>query len=672
MLMKKLMLSAIFSICLAFCVQAGEKQLINNGWTFHLGTTSVPDDVSVWEKVSLPHDWTAGHPDGGENLTGWYRRSFFVQEWEKGRNISVRFDGMSGEGELFCNGMHISRLSSDNTSIVYDLTPYVKYGGDNVLTVSIEGEGISRDVYLLKSSSVFVPEFSTRVWTNFGKVYATTTVVNKDYLIDATANVSVTFNVLDIDGKKVATSTSDITPVKPFDSQTFDSELHVSIPHMWDLDDPYMYTLNVVVTKDGRSVDEVNTKFGVRDIVFDRNRGFVLNNRRVALHGVTVPGEHSGVGTAVPKELWRYRLNKFKELGVNALRCVGEPASQAMLDVCDELGLLVVDDCGLTGVNEEQLSALRRMIESSFNHPSVIMWNLGDGDRNIDSRSEGHDIILHLTEFAHHIDPSRPTTYAGCEGSSALGASDVNGYNQASSFRPDADHTGHEFWKAVGLFESVGKGNDSHTVDVIRFYEERKWLAGMFFDSEGILDLCSSRKDEAYYLQSCWTWVPVIHICGARDGQIRVYSNCVSVDLSVNGRSLGRKQVPENGFVSWPVTAAKLGKVVAKGEFKGTLPRSINIQETYTPVPNATLTMFSKDLMKADGQDILVVDITSGKSTVPVTVAGPVEILGKGDARELSLPTSSGRAQIILRSIEGQQGQVTVRVDGKDKTLFSY
>lgn len=739
--MKKLMVISILALLISMNCRAGEQKLINNGWTFHLGETtesvspSSPSyDDSWWYRISLPYDCAVDVPfDQFANTVGWYRHHFTLAEWEKGRNVAIRFDGISGRREVYCNGVLLGHGTEAFPTDVYDLTPYLNYGSDNLIAVKVsagstdnglyEGAGVIGDVYLLKSSSVYVPESSTRIWTNFGKIYVSTKVVNKDYLVDDKVNVSVTFNILDADGGRVSTYTTEGVVINPFDSGDFDAELHISIPHMWELDDPYLYTLKIAVNRDGRVVDESETKFGVRDVVFDPNRGFVLNNRRVAFHGVNIRQDHAGVGAAIPKELWRYRLNKLKELGVNVVRCTYSPTSPAMLAVCDEIGMLVVDETGLTGVNRESLDAFRSMIERDFNHPSVILWSAGSDENISNGIKPGYNVIRHMTEYAKIIDPSRSVVYNGCSNDAVLGAADVNGYNFYRSSHAETDHAVHQFWKCMGGEEPSGAGTRGKYVadasrgwvvptnrtgvdgicniigNAVNYYETHKWNAGMFFNSgfdykgktfvqDGILDYCGFRKDESYYLQACWTWVPVLHICGEVDGQIWVYSNCASVELVVNGKSLGRKNLPENGYLSWNVPAGSARKVVAKGVFKGNLPKPVNIQETYTPVPTETVTYFSKDGLKADGQDVLVVDITSRKDIVPVSVTGPVEILGWGNGdpsfkgserpsagssqREIQLQTFSGKAQLILRSIEGQQGQVTMRVDGKDKPLFSY
>lgn len=753
-------LALFFAVSLS--AQTRQVELFNDGWTFHLGNASGMQagfghgpadpafDDSGWRQVTLPHDWVVDLPFDGsashghgykcvgwkypENSTGWYRKRFSVEAWEKGRHFEIRFDGVLRDSEVYCNGFYLGHERGGYASSVYDITPYLNCGGENVIAVrvdaskeevrSYEGAGIYRDVYLVKTSSVFIPQFSTRVSTHFGVVNVRTRVANKNILWDEPTSFTVMMRILNEEGSVVSRSDPYVFQSRPFETVGVERELHISIPHLWDLDDRYMYRLVTEVYRGSDLVDEETVRFGVRDVEFSPSRGLVLNNRKVVLHGVNLHQDHAGVGAAVPRELWRYRLTRLQELGVNAIRCASNPASPALLELCDEMGMMVIEENSQPGINDGHLDLLRRLIERDYNHPSVILWGLGGGERQMESDPRGYDLVKSMSEYAHRVDPTRSTIYANGGGKASLGASDVNGYNYIRRNDPVGDHATHPKWVALGTEESTGAGtrgiyvtdpekgwmkplnrSDNLIESGLRFYEGKEWTAGVFFQAGfdhrgesgtmawpatgsqyGILDYCGYPKDEAYYLKSWWTWQPVLFVTPAADGEIWVYTNCESVELTVDNKRLGRKFRSEYGHLVWTTDKASPKKIVAKGVYQGR-PYSpkVNVSYTWPETLKATTLTPSRNVLWADGQDVVIIDIMSDRAELDLSVQGPADILGWGNGdpgfRETERPLPGEpkdhmrikpfgrRAQVILRGRKGETGKVVVSADGKSITL---
>lgn len=665
--MKKLVAIAFCTMLFSLVAGAREQRNINNNWLFASGNETeytTPDfDDSGWKKVSLPYDWSLDSDEG----KGCYRYHFTPKEYEDRLHFSLRFDGLAGFSRVYVNGARVGESRNAYLSSVFDITPFLNFGADNVITVMVdcesgycsehEGSGIFRNVFLISTESVFVPPFATRVWTNFGKVYASTSVSNMNYLFDDGVSVFVKFNIMDASGRVLDSYISDSQKVPQFGNAAFNADMHISIPHMWELDDPYMYMLETVVYSNGEVVDNSFERFGVRDVVFDVGKGLVLNNRRVAIHGVRVPQEHYGVGSAIPDELWRYRLEKLKRTGVDVITFGQNPASPAVLDLCDEIGLMVIEENNEAGAGEAELTSLRNIVKRDFNHPSVIMWCVGEESNMSLPGKSSTKIVSKMTSAVKSADVSRPVVFG------YSGADQILQFNQPT-FIPEA-----------GVFDS-----DEKLRSVLDYYEANRNLSGMIFESgfdtrdpechNGLFDYRGFPKDAAFLLQSAWTWNQALHIGGLYDGKIWVYTNCSSVALSVNGKNLGTKVQSGNGCLSWSYTGSTPKRISAKGSFKGTLAKAINIKSEYKSVPSSTSVEFSKTTLKGDGQDMVVLDIFSAKPEILVAVSGPVSIIGS-EAGTSSVPAqfSYGKAQLLLRSIEGGRGQIKVMIDGKEYLL---
>lgn len=801
--MKKLLsvlLLIQFIACLSVSAQqAREAILLNNGWKFayghagdmkkdfthgteyftyfakaksfnqNQGPSSEQFNDSTWQTFNLPHDWVvdlpfskeASHSHGyktvgwkyPETSVGWYRRKFYIPEKDLGKHISVRFDGIFRNAQVFCNGFYLGHEPSGYATQVYDLTEYLNYGGENLLTVRVdasteegwyyEGAGIYRDVWLDKMSQVHVAPFGTFITTRIDRSYQTADVNIEVCLANKgleAAGCKVVNRILDATGKEVVRTQESSTTLAPkqeevklLQSATMDNI------HLWDLEHPYLYTLYTDVYVGEKLVDTYTTSFGIRNIEFNPQKGFLLNGCPVKLKGTNLHQDHAGVGTGIPDRLWRYRIEKMKSMGSNAIRTSHNPVSPAMLDLCDRMGMLVIEENRLMGINKEHVDLLERMIKRDRNHPCIILWSIGNEEWALEGNERGLRITQSMSEYVHQLDSTRLTTQGTAGGRVSLFGVDVKGYNYLRQNPIDEYHREHPDWYApVGSEETSGCGtrnvyytdslrgwmapinrtaeDDNRIVNAMargwQFYHERPWLAGLFYwtgldyrgepnpmlypatgSQFGIFDYCGFPKDEAFYLKSWWTDESVLHLSphwnlsGHEGDSIRVwaYSNCDEVELFVNGKNLGRKPMPADGYIEWK-TVYRPGALMAKG-YKG--GKKIMVEKIETTGKAARILMEPYNTtLKADGQDIAIVDLTlkdeknrevpDAMNEMTVTLTGPATILGYGNGdpgfKETERPVNgektfrikafAGKAQVIIRSLEGQKGTVQLEVSG--------
>ena len=653
--MKQVFATLICALCIvqsSFAAETGGEKfggvVINNDWTFAMGNAAskeldythgaeyftyickaqssnhshapiMPEfDDSSWQKVSLPHDWAvdlpyspeASHSHGykcigwkyPENSVGWYRKHIEIPAEDKGKQFFIEFEGIYRDSEVFCNGFYLGGERSGYASSVYTLTPYLNYGGDNVIAVRCdasleegwyyEGAGIYRNVRLYKSGPVSMKHYSLKIsqkkadgsiWTvsdGTADVYVDESCIDFDYILaDAAVNrdkVTREIEIRDAEGRRVERA-----------------------ERRWSIDSPYLYTLTVKLFYDGELSDVVTRRFGVRTLEFSPEKGLLLNGVAVKLRGANMHLDHAGVGVAVPDELWRYRISRLQEYGFNAVRTSHNCASVSMLDLCDEMGVLVIDENRQFGVNQEQLRQLRNMIDRDRNHPSVILWSVGNEEWAVEHGEKGVEIARRMSEAVHGMDRTRPSTYGNAGGPDLVKGVDVFGYNYIVQNSVDEYHRLYPEKCVVGTEETSGAGTRGvyrtvpdkgwmvplNRIDTLgrvnvieygwKFYKARPWGLGLFYwtgfdyrgepnpmkwpatgSQFGIFDYCGFPKDEAFYLKAAWKDEPSVHICGPYGGEVWVYSNCDEVRLYESGKSLGRRKMPHDGHLVWKVSSA--------------------------------------------------------------------------------------------------------------------
>ena len=709
---------------------------------------------STWQEVKVPHDWVtilpyadvASHSHGyktvgykyPETSVGWYRKTINIPASDLGKHIALKFDGIFRNARVWFNGFYMGTEPSGYATQVYDVTEYVNYGGDNLICVRAdatleegwfyEGAGIYRDAWLLKSAAVSVAPFGTFVYADLKQPYDKATIhveteVNNHSL--TTQQCEVSHRLLDADGREVAKSESSTIMLRA--KQTLNTQLltlNLSAPHLWSPADPYLYKVETTVKVDGCVTDVYETTTGIRDIEFDADRGFLLNGQPLKLKGVNLHQDHAGVGAAIPDALQAWRIKQLKKMGCNAYRASHNPMTPALLDICDREGILVIDENRLTGINEEHLRLLERMIKRDRNHPSVILWSNGNEEWGMENTIQGTRIAATMREYTHLLDPTRHSTIANAGGREMVKGLDVVGFNYIVQNDVDNQKKNNPTWKIVGTEETTGCGTrgwyfkdekypgrmvslnrtmEQNYENIIergwKFYDERPWAAGLFYwtgfdyrgepnplsypahDSEfGILDYCGFPKDEAYYLKSWWTDEPVLHIFphwnlqGHEGEEVEVwaYSNCDEVELTVNGKKLGRQPMPRNGHLKWKALYQP-GRVEATGYKNG---KRI-LTETIETTKAATKVVLKADRQQiaADGQDMAIVNIElhdqKGRfvpNACPVLtfcLEGDASIIGCGNGdpsylgsdhpdkqpcHTFSIPAFNGRAQVLIQS----------------------
>ena len=627
-------------------------------------------DASAWKTVDLPHDWVvdlpfaeeASHSHGYKQVgyeypktsVGWYRKVFTVPAEDYGKHIWLQCDGIFRDAQIWVNGFYLGHEKSGYATQTYDISEYLNYGEENLVCVRAdatfeegwfyEGAGIYRHVWLNKASKVHVAPFGTFVYSEFAVPYSLRGNAGPDFShasvqIETTVQnmgvqpqaYTLKHTLIDAEGKAAGSCEADGEMIAGKDSHRSKASIPVENPHLWSCEDPYLYKVVTEVFVDGALTDTYETTTGIRHIRFDNDHGFFLNGEPVKLKGVNIHQDHAGVGSGIPDGLQEWRLLQLKKFGCNAYRSSHNPMTPEMLDACDRLGFLVIEENRLTGINKEHIDLLERMIRRDRNHPCIILWSAGNEEWGIEWKDFGRRIAESMREYCHRFDPTRLMTVASSSGPTIIEPADVAGYNyilqnpveKHRADYPERCALGSEETTGCGTrgvyFETpVGRGRNAveagdgrmvslnrykHGPDSVynciergwKFYAERPYLAGVFYwtgfdyrgepnpmvfpatSSEfGILDYCGFPKDEAFYLKSWWTDEPVLHILphwnlDGHEGEkisVWVYSNCDEVQLVVNGKKLARKKMPVNGHLEWEATY-KPGYVKAIGYRSG-------------------------------------------------------------------------------------------------------
>ena len=427
-----------------------------------------------------------------------------------------------------------------------------------------------------------------------------------------------------------------------------------------------------------------NSKLSTLNSKLSTTLNSTLSTLNSPYKGVCLHQDHGGVGIAVPKGLMEYRLRKLMDLGVNAIRTAHHPAAPDLLDLCDSLGIAVIEENRLMGASEQDYLALKQMIERDKHHPSIILWSIGNEEWALEWNETGERIARTMTQWCHELDPSRPVTVATSSGPNVVWGVDVAGFNYMKQNNLQAFHDSFPDRFAVMTEETTGcgtRGVATYNDAIEQGWQNvlaNDWIRGIFywtgFDYKGepnpaqwpsvsslfgVLDLCGFPKDEAFYLQSVWTDEPVLHILPhwnleGHEGdsvQIWVYSNMDEVELRVNGKRLSRQVMPKNGHLVWNTTYQP-GSVEAIGYKNGRIAKR---EKIYT-AGSATQVMF--DTVSYNGTTIMDITLLDKKGhfcptacdSVQVEWDTPVRILGYHNGN----PTAHLQSTIALRALYPQ------------------
>ncbi len=404
----------------------GQPELLNDGWLFTLADVgdgqNPAADEREWQRLDLPHDWSVkgkldstlascqGYLPGG---IGWYRKHLTVPESKQGEKIYLYFEGVYNRSEVYLNGQSLGKRPNGYSSFMYDATPYFKFGEDNVVAVRVDhsqqadsrwytGSGIYRNVWLIHANPLHIAQWGVFARPEVRDGQGTLHVeVDMENDTSRPATVTVEHELSDRAGKSVARAVQELS-LEAKGRQTVAAELPVETPQLWDLESPALYRLKTVVRQSDKIVDSTTTLTGFRTFTFDPNRGFALNGEWLKMKGVCIHHDAGVLGAAVPKAVWRQRLLALKEIGCNAIRTTHNPHATDVYALCDELGILVLNEAfdewefpkrkwvegwnvgtpALEGsydfFEEWGEIDLADMVRRDRNHVSVFAWSIGN------------------------------------------------------------------------------------------------------------------------------------------------------------------------------------------------------------------------------------------------------------------------------------------------------
>lgn len=523
--LQKISLFVAFFMLQTNLVQAqlsfGQSELINDQWQFYLGDDPKASftgyDASKWQNIDLPHDWSVkqqlsptlasctGYLPGG---IAWYRKDLKAPAGLNGKKLYVYFEGVYNHSKVYINGHLLGERPNGYVSFMYELTPYLNFGGENILAVRVDhsedadsrwytGSGIYRNVWLVEANPVHIAQWGVYAYPS--SVAKNQAVLSGEIEIENgtpdAANLTVQNELLASDGR-IAGKSSKKVLVPANGKAKVPVELKVKNPQIWDLNSPNLYTLETTILQNGKVIDKTTTTTGFRTLAFDPNKGFALNGERMKIKGVCLHHDAGVLGAAVPREVWKRRLLALKETGVNAIRTSHNPQAPDLYELCDELGLLVLNEAAdeweypkrkwLEGWNvgtpgfqgnfsffkEWAEKDLADMVRRDRNHISIFAWSIVNEvdypndpyshpilDGGVDGFTQAmfggykkdapnaerlDDIAKRMVAVVKEYDKSRPVT-AGLAGVAMSNetefpfALDITGYNYTES-RYISDH----------------------------------------------------------------------------------------------------------------------------------------------------------------------------------------------------------------------------------------
>jgi beta-galactosidase len=687
-----------------------KRVLFNDDWKFineDLIDAHLPSfDDDNWRELSLPHDWAIEGPFTEEVSfkggylpypgVGWYRKSFSPTLITG--NLYLEFGGIMRNSKVFLNGEYIGGWPYGYTSFKLDITDKVIENAENVIAIRVEnqdrssrwypGSGIYRNVWMNQTHLTHVDHWGTYITTpeikkDYAKIVVETDLVNKQ---KDNVSIELITSIFNSDGNLVALTNNKGIEIASESKTQVSSDLIVENHQLWDLENPHLYTAQSEVILNGEIIDTYDTKFGVRSIEFDADKGFSLNGKNLKLKGVNLHHDLGPLGAAVNTRALERQLEIMKEMGVNAIRTAHNPPSSEQLSLCDEMGILVIDETfdewstAKTNVensyniwfDEWAARDTRALLKRDRNHPSVIMWSIGNEVPDLDTEV-GKKNAKMLSDICREMDPTRPVN-AGVHLSTVFDKElekyfDVFGMNYWQD-RYDLIHS--QFPELPLLSTETSATLSSRGVyhfPVERVYSEYyhhskqitsydvvntgfgalpdlefelqkvPWIAGEFvwsgFDYHGepdpyesgnypahssyfgIVDMSGFKKDRFYLYQSQWTSEPMIHLLPHwnwenRLGEVTpiyIYSNCASVELFVNGDSKGVKKNNEDVYrFIWDDITYQPGSIKAVGY--DSEGKKLCEKEIFTAdVPKKLSMSADRETINADGYDLSFITV---------------------------------------------------------------
>ena len=780
--MKRIFFITLGLLLVVFAPAQRQHENFDSGWLFHFGHAAIPEkdfnygisnifsksgaapgtaidrkfDDSKWRRLDLPHDWAVelpfvyrDHPDvmahgykpvGGmfpETSIGWYRKHFTIPVSDSGQRFRLQFDGVFRDAQFWVNGFYLGNNQSGYIGESYDITDFIQFGRDNVIVVRAdatqyegwfyEGAGIYRHVWLIRHHAVHIPPDRIFAWSDVRGARATINVQTEPRNDSGHSQViTVSAYLAERDGRIVARSAEQRVSIGPGSVSSAKNVIAVRSFRPWDLDDPYLYRIVVEVRQGNRVLDRQVLRFGIRKIEI-RTDGVFLNGKHVKLKGVNCHQDHAGVGAALPDYLQYYRVRLLKNMGANSYRASHNPPTPELLDACDSLGMLVMDETRLLNSGPEYMNQFERLLRRDRSRTSVFMWSIGNEEGWIHTTGTGKRIAETFIKKQRELDPTRTCTYAADVPNVFRGINEVIpvrsfNYRQfaVADYHRDHPHQpiiGTEMGSTVttrGIFEKDSIRGYVPDQDITApWWASRAeewwplaanndyWLGGFVwtgFDYRGeptpfrwpninshfgIMDMCGFPKNIYYYYQGWWSEKDVLHISphwnfrekgpgwNKPKGDLMdvwVNSNADSVELFINGKSMGRKNMPRNSHLKWTINYEP-GSVEAVAVRNGKR-FSKKIETTGLPV-EVVVTPY-KTTMLADGRDATVINISvldregrevpNADNLIHFTLEGDGKIIGVGNGDPSShepdkWPDGSwqrrlfnGRCQVIVQS----------------------
>ncbi len=725
-------------------------------------------DDSKWEAVNLPHDWSikgSFRRNGPANLAGgylplgegWYRKTFTLPADHVGKKVFIQFDGIHKNSDVWLNGHSLGNRWYGYVSFQYDLTPHLNPTGPNVLAVRVEnneqtsrwytGSGIYRHVWLTVTDPLHVAHWGTAITTP--EVSADQAVIHIQTEVENNASKEASFSLatclLNPAGEEVATLTS-TGSVTQNTTQTIQQTFKISAPVLWSDKTPALYTARTTLKntdakgEPGPVVDEVRTPFGIRSVEWRPRQGLFLNNQSVKLKGVCLHHDLGALGAAFENRAMERRLEVLKEVGCNAIRTSHNPPAPELLDMCDRMGFLVIDEAfdkwsgNLHPVFERDWKRdLRSMLLRDRNHPSIILWSVGN-EVTEQKEKKGTEILKRLVDYVHQVEPSRKVTAAAYPAYSPdfINATDVAGLNYSEQWFEDYQKLFPEkiLITTEGFVYYLQKDPDAKVFDPVNGWLtvlKHDFVAGMFiwtgidylgeaaggWPSHGwngsLIDTCGFRRPVSYLQESFWSEKPVVHLAVQSDkvleqeivrfqwgwpkmaahwtlpaeikGQeVKLFSftNCDTVELFLNGRSLGVQKLADfpDKMMTWKApyepgvlkaVGRKGGQEVASHELKTAgQAKKIELRPDRTTLRADRHDLSHVEVRIVDAEGNL---IPEAACPIQFEIAGPGRIAGVDNGDLWSLEpykaskrtTYRGRALAIIQSASESAGTIHLK-----------
>lgn len=702
---------------------------------------------SAWQKLKLPHDWAVelpfvessnfdvqshGYkPVGGffpGTSIGWYRKSFNVSLKDSGQIFRISFDGVFRDASFWINGFYLGNHKSGYTGTSFNITDYLDYHQPNVIVVRVdatqyegwfyEGAGIYRHTWLSKSAPLHFGEFPPYITTNVNGKTATINFVSE---IQNEYSTKQTFrfqnHILDREGRILTSTQTENITLQPGETKSVTGKIILKNAVLWDLENPYLYRLSSTINNNSVSDKQVY-RFGIRTIDVKAD-GVFLNGKYIKILGTNNHQDHAGVGAAMPDALQYYRIRRLKQMGSNAYRTSHNPPTPELLDACDSLGMLVMDENRYLNGNQQYMDDWKWLLKRDRSRASVFMWSIGNEEGWVQATAVGRNIAARLLAVQKELDPGRTSTYAADLPNVFNGINEVipvRGFNYRE-YAVEDYHKSHPSQPIIGTeMGSTVTTRGIYIKDTIKCYvpdqditapwwaskaetwwklasEKRFWLGGFIwtgFDYRGeptpyqwpnisshfgVMDVCGFPKNIYYYYKSWWSNKDVIHISPHwnHDGEegkpinVWVNSNADSVSLLLNGRDLGIKKMPKDGHIEWPVNY-EAGKLEAIGHKHG---KEISTTIQTTSQPFELMVSPSKTTLLADGKDVVVLNIavldragnivSTADIKIKFSLTGDAKIIGTGNGDPSSYEKDSYNDTVGYRSAFNGLAQVIVQ-----------